>query len=567
MSARIYKGEGEMASKFYYSKSIRHDGLNKFKVIKAETSYELAEKVRATEAQWAEQWAKKCLAEQKKQDRLAKIKSAEDAVKYANERTTHAEAMQETLEHILVNSIGKYQLKFESLKNTKPFEQKMPVKPKEIPVPNPPLRNDAIYNPKMPLLVKLFKNKKEEYIAFHNNKYEADYIAWQNSKEHIALQNAETEKVYASTLKEWEERKAAYIEEQTLYNNEIDTFKEKYTRGDSNAIERYYPLSLELIDIPIEYERDFSVEYNAESKVLIVDALVPTIDTLPDLKKITYVKSREEFTETFYSESHMKKKYDSVLYQLVLTYLNHIFEADKEHDFIDSVVLNGIVNTTDKSTGQDISPCILSVTVTKQDFESINLNALDPKAWFKSSKGVSAASFATITPVVPIVSISREDKRFVEGYAVADTLDDSINLAAIDWQDFENLIREIFEKEFNTNGGEVKITQASRDGGVDAVAFDPDPIRGGKIVIQAKRYTNTVGVSAVRDLYGTVMNEGATKGILVTTSNYGSDAYSFANGKPLTLLNGGELLYLLEKHGHKARINLKEAKETLKKES
>lgn len=556
-----------MASKFYYSKSIRHDGLNKFKVIKAETSYELAEKVRATEAQWAEQWAKKCLAEQKKQDRLAKIKSAEDAVKYANERTTHAEAMQETLEHILVNSIGKYQLKFESLKNTKPFEQKMPVKPKELPVPNPPLRNDAIYNPKMPLLVKLFKSKKEEYIAFHNNKYEADYIAWQNNKEHIALQNAETEKVYAATLKEWEERKAAYIEEQTLYNNEIDTFKEKYTQGDSTAIERYYPLSLELIDIPIEYEKEFSVEYTAESKVLIVDALVPTIDTLPDLKKVTYVKSREEFTETFYPESHMKKKYDSVLYQLVLTYLNHIFESDKEHNFIDSVVLNGIVNTTDKSTGQDISPCILSVTVTKQDFESLNLNALDPKAWFKNSKGVSAASFATITPVVPIVSISREDKRFVEGYAVADTLDDSINLAAIDWQDFENLIREIFEKEFNTNGGEVKITQASRDGGVDAVAFDPDPIRGGKIVIQAKRYTNTVGVSAVRDLYGTVMNEGATKGILVTTSNYGSDAYSFANGKPLTLLNGGELLYLLEKHGHKARINLKEAKETLKKES
>jgi len=25
------------------------------------------------------------------------------------------------------------------------------------------------------------------------------------------------------------------------------------------------------------------------------------------------------------------------------------------------------------------------------------------------------------------------------------------------------------------------------------IAFDPDPIRGGKIVIQAKRYTNVVG--------------------------------------------------------------------------
>ena len=56
------------------------------------------------------------------------------------------------------------------------------------------------------------------------------------------------------------------------------------------------------------------------------------------------------------------------------------------------------------------------------------------------------------------------------------------------------------------------------------------------------------------------MNEGATKGILVTTSDYGPNAYTFAKDKPLTLLNGGHLLFLLEKHGHKARIDIKEAK-------
>jgi restriction endonuclease len=97
----------------------------------------------------------------------------------------------------------------------------------------------------------------------------------------------------------------------------------------------------------------------------------------------------------------------------------------------------------------------------------------------------------------------------------------------------------------------------------DFKPFDPDPIRGGKIVIQAKRYTNTVGVSAVRDLYGTVLNEGATKGILVTTADYGPDAYEFAKGKPLTLLSGSNLLQLLEKHGHKAKIDLREAKRIL----
>ena len=201
--------------------------------------------------------------------------------------------------------------------------------------------------------------------------------------------------------------------------------------------------------------------------------------------------------------------------------------------------------------------------VAKGEFTQINLANVEPKACFKKMKGVSASKLINLSPVKPILQLNKEDKRFVSSYEVVAELDDSVNLAAMDWLDFENLIREVFEKEFSQNGGEVRITQASRDGGVDAIAFDPDPIRGGKIVIQAKRYTNPVGVSAVRDLFGTVHNEGATKGILVTTSDYGPDAYEFAKGKPLTLLSGSELLYLLQKHGHRAKINLAEAKRLL----
>ena len=131
----------------------------------------------------------------------------------------------------------------------------------------------------------------------------------------------------------------------------------------------------------------------------------------------------------------------------------------------------------------------------------------------------------------------------------------------MDWKDFEYLIRELFQKEFENDGVEVKTTQASRDGGVDAIMFDPDPIKGGKYIIQAKRYNNLVGISAVRDLYGAVHNEGATKGILVTTSDFGADSYEFVKDKPLTLINGSNLLSLLQKHNYKnVRIDLKEGK-------
>ena len=112
---------------------------------------------------------------------------------------------------------------------------------------------------------------------------------------------------------------------------------------------------------------------------------------------------------------------------------------------------------------------------------------------------------------------------------------------------------------FEKMGLETRLTQASRDGGVDCVAYDPRPIFGGKVVIQAKRYKHTVGVSAVRDLYGTLQNEGASKGILVTTSGYGKASFEFAEGKPMELLSGTHLLHLLAEHtGIQAKIEMPE---------
>jgi restriction system protein len=106
-------------------------------------------------------------------------------------------------------------------------------------------------------------------------------------------------------------------------------------------------------------------------------------------------------------------------------------------------------------------------------------------------------------------------------------------------------------------GLETRLTRASRDGGVDCVAYDTRPVLGGKVVIQAKRYKDTVGVSAVRDLYGTMINEGASKGILITTSGFGQASTEFAGDKPLELLSGSHLLALLADHaGIEAKIEM-----------
>lgn len=301
---------------------------------------------------------------------------------------------------------------------------------------------------------------------------------------------------------------------------------------------------------PKEYEVNL-----VSPDTLIVDYRMPYISDIPNIKNIKYIKSTGEIKETYFPESYMKKLYDNVLYQITLSLANYLFTCEKK-DCFDSIIINGWVKYINRATGIEENSYILSIQINKEEFVKLNLKEVDAKECFRKLKGISCSKLSDIIPVKPILSLNKDDKRFIESSHIQ--INSGDNLAIMDWEDFEQLIRQVFEKEFNVNGGEVRITQASRDGGVDAIAFDPDPIKGGKIVIQAKRYNNTVGVSAVRDLYGTVLNEGANKGILVTTSDYGIDSYSFAKGKPITLLNGANLLSLLNKHGHSAHIKLKD---------
>jgi restriction system protein len=222
--------------------------------------------------------------------------------------------------------------------------------------------------------------------------------------------------------------------------------------------------------------------------------------------------------------------------------------------------VNGWVEFDDPATGLNTKAYTASLMVEREQITALNLTRVDPTVAFNNLHGKSAGKLVEIIPIEPVLSLNRHDSRFVNAKEILKGLGTETNLAAMDWQDFEHLIRELFEKEFSGRGAEVKVTQTSRDRGVDAIVFDPDPIRGGKFVIQAKCYTNTVDVSAVRDLCAVVQKEGASRGILVTTSTYGADAYAFANNEPVTLLNGAELLGLLKKHGYAFRIDLQEAR-------
>jgi restriction system protein len=200
--------------------------------------------------------------------------------------------------------------------------------------------------------------------------------------------------------------------------------------------------------------------------------------------------------------------YASIIAQIALRTLSELFQADSMK-CLDMIVFNGYVASIHKGTGQAVRTCLVTVRTSREVFLGLNLRQVDPQACLSVLNASVSKSPSELTPVRPVLELSMVDPRFVEEMDVLAGLDQRPNLMALTPSEFESLITNLFQK----MGLEARQTQASRDGGVDCVAFDPRPIFGGKVVIQAKRYKNTVGVSAVRDLYGTVQNEGASKGI------------------------------------------------------
>jgi restriction system protein len=308
--------------------------------------------------------------------------------------------------------------------------------------------------------------------------------------------------------------------------------------------------ALSLLRLPEGFDPAAKVAYTPESRQVVVEFELPRNNVIPRDKSYRWVKSKGIVQAAPRAAAQIRSLYAGAIAQLTLLCLQVVFDADSSFDV---TVFNGVVDTLDPRTGRPIRPCLISVRTTRDTFESLNLYSVEPQACLKHLNAGVSKSPTELVPVRPVLEFSMVDPRFIAETDALSSLEARPNLMDLTPGEFETLIQNLFTK----MGLEARQTRASRDGGVDCVAYDTRPIFGGKVVIQAKRYKNTVGVSAVRDLFGTLQNEGASKGILVTTSGYGAASFEFAQNKPIELIDGASLLYLLEEHaGITARIEI-----------
>ena len=357
-------------------------------------------------------------------------------------------------------------------------------------------------------------------------------------------QAAQTEAQRQRQLADYHRQYQAWAESERRrildHNGQVRLIGHQMASGGRDAVCEYFAAALYAsAGWPEGFPRRARASWDHSERHLVVDWELPDSGVVPAISRYRYIKSDDRETQILRPAGERKSIYRNALAQSALAVLAEIFRADHSR-VVSNATVNGFVTAADPATGRRSKVFLLTVTAARAAFTHLDLSWVEPVSCLEGLRGQLSPRPEDLKPVHPL--------HLAAAAASEPSDDDGVgqpDLLTLDPIDFEDLVAALFK----AMGMEVMTTERSGDGGVDVRAMDPDPIRGGKLIIQVKRYRNTIPPAPVRDLYGTMLHEGATKGILVTTAEFGPSAQEFASGKPLTLIGGTQLVDLLAQYG------------------
>ena len=489
------------------------------------------------------------------------------------------QTLRESLDHLLHQSLDnppvkhaddlKTSVEFEMTTNYSALKEQLdtlqyPAPPK--PGFKPPM--PMFLDPEIPISkVLLFGKKRILNEAYEE--FDQRVEVWLKVCEKIDLINAEKMKEYEQEVQLVNERvkeigqaielkKADFMAEQQLKNEQLNLLAVEYSAKQKEAVENWFDLVLKKSPYPLFFPKNAELAYIKERQTLEVTYELPHPDQVPKEKELEWDDTNQTGNAVLYGDEEFSQLYNDIVYKIILRIIHEIFSADYAK-VVDGVRINGWVTALNKGNGQFEKICIASLYCMKQDFEKINLKKIEPSSCFKFLRGVSSPSLAEIIPIPQEPLYEQSGPGYITTSAETESQEVQINIANLNMQEFEKQLISLFEMEFGMESGDIKLRQELQDGSFEASGTDKEFIRGGRFIIQARKTTKPVGINAVKELYGSVMHEGAMKGILVTTSDFFPEVQEFVMMKPIILLNGSQLLLLFEKHGTKARISFREA--------
>ena len=394
--------------------------------------------------------------------------------------------------------------------------------PKELNIkyekPNKPIiRKANIFE----ILFKSYRLKYNSYVDELERRYDREYKLYEKNEVNRKNEIKNLKKSYELKL-----------------NEIIAIKKDLYINGDVGMITSYKRELLNNSKYPFKLNKKINIGYCKYTKNLLIDYLLPKKDIVQSINKYKYMPKLDEIREVQRKNKDINSIYNEVIYSIVLRSMDEVFKSDI-YGNIKSIIFNGYIEDIDLSTGQDIKPYIISSMIEKQDFRKIDLKRVDKLICLKDAmqSRINLNSNLELKSIVPIYNYDYVNNSIISS--------ENINLLEINPYELERLVTILFRN----MGYNVEETKKSHDGGIDCFLNYNDPIIGGKVIGQVKRYKNNIDIPKLREFESVLRNSDAMKGLFISTSNFSPQCEKFALENNITLINGCTLLKYFNEYG------------------
>ena len=292
-----------MPTKYNYSKVIYNKFLGLSKEIKAETSEDLGVKIEDQRAKWRDQ------------EKRRREKQRNENLKYQAEYDTKAALFEiDKYKNILFEALKlEYSIDINSLKKTDEFKEF------EFKEESPTIEeiNTELGVPQKKFLLEFFlKSMQNKRVKLENNALNLLDI---RMKEY----NEKKEKA----KNEYDDKRLRFTNKIKTFNVSIDKFKKDLENYEEHAIEKYINLVLEKSKYPSGIKKQYEIQYDSISEVLIISYELPAKNQIPNIIEHRYIMARKEINEIKMNIKEFNKYYEDILYKICLRNVYEVYEC------------------------------------------------------------------------------------------------------------------------------------------------------------------------------------------------------------------------------------------------
>ena len=408
-SVPIFAAFPDMAYQYSFRIAVEHRGLHKFRMIRGSDRRLVEAQAAAQRQAWDELYQKKIDTDLRQRERQSKQQAIENNQRDAEERTLAAQEEIQAFRSILRSVIDRdNRIDWDRLKSLKPFPKPCPAPKPYVEFPVAPDSNGPKYQPHLNILDKLIDSSAAKKKQAAASLFESDYSGWQSSVAQIESTNQTIYNENVRMLDAWTAERDQYESTRAAQNQAVDQQRASYVNGVPEAVVEYCDMVLSNSVYPDQFPQESEIEYWAEEKTLVLNLRLPSLDQMPRLKEVRFVRTKSQFTEVYLSERETERLYEDALYQTCLRTVHEVFQADVA-GAVERVGFNGRVRAVSKSTGNMATIYVMTLLVNRSDFSKANLGNVEPKSCFQGFGGRAAVKFSSLKPVTPIIRAEAQD--------------------------------------------------------------------------------------------------------------------------------------------------------------